>query len=89
MSAGVQPEGFGNYMQDVRDASIRAVQVLGDYDQRVMLPALMMALVSVVRIHVEEGNFESMAFGMNIVHEGVDALAEDYVRDMEGLDNGH
>lgn len=89
MSAGVQPEGFDNYMMDVRDASVRAVQVLGEYDDKVMIPALIMALVSVVRIYVDEGRFESMSFGMGIVNDGLKALASDHVRDMDGLDNGN
>lgn len=89
MNAGVQPEGFENYMLDVRDASIHAVQVLGEYDQQVMIPALLMAIVSVVRIYVDEGRFESMEFGMGIVNEGLKALASDHVRDIEGLDNGN
>jgi hypothetical protein len=54
-----------------------------------MLPALMMAIVSVVRIYVDEGRFESMDFGMGVVSEGMTALAIDHNRDMEGLDNGH
>ena len=89
MSAGVQPEGFENFMLDIRDASIHAVQMLGEYDDKVMLPALMMALASVIRLYVEEGRFESMEFGMNMVHEGLDALASDYKRETEGLDNGN
>lgn len=89
MSAGVQPEGFQNYLRDVHDASIHAVQMLGEYDEKIMLPALIMALTSVVRIYVEEGRFKNMEFGMSIVHQGLDALANDYKRDMEGLDNGH
>lgn len=86
MSAGVKPEGFENYMLDVRDASIHAVQALGEYDQKVMIPALIMALASVVRMYVEEGRFESMEFGINMVHDGLDSLASDYGRD---LDNGN
>ena len=86
MSAGVQPEGFENYMLDVRDASIHAVQALGGYDDKVMLPALMMAIVSVVRIYVDEGRFESMDFGMGIVNEGMTALASDNKKD---LNNGN
>ena len=89
MSAGVQPEGFENYMLDVRDASIHAVQALGGYDDKVMLPALMMAIVSVVRIYVDEGRFESMEFGMGVVNDGMTALASDHKRDIDGLDNGH
>lgn len=86
MSAGVKPEGFENYMLDVRDASIHAVQALNEYDQKVMIPALITALASVVRIYVEEGRFESMDFGINMVHDGLDALVSDYKRD---LDNGN
>lgn len=89
MSAGVMPEGFENYMLDVRDASIHAVQVLGEYDDAVMIPALLMALSSVIRLYVDEGRFESMEFGMMVVHDGLEALAIDHNRDMEGLDNGH
>jgi hypothetical protein len=89
MSGGVKPEGFENYMADVHDASTYAIQMLGEYDQKVMIPALIMALASIVRIYVDEGRFESMEFGMNMVHEGLDALAIDHNRDMEGLDNGN
>lgn len=89
MSAGVKPEGFENYMADVHDASIHAIQVLGEYDQKVMVPALIMALSSVVRIYVDEGRFESMEQGMSLVHEGLKALVTDHKRDMDGLDNGH
>jgi hypothetical protein len=89
MSAGVKPEGFENYMADVHDASIHAIQVLGEYDQKVMIPALIMALSSVVRIYVDEGRFESMEHGMSLVHEGLKALVTDHKRDMDGLDNGH
>ncbi len=89
MSAGVKPEGFENFMADVHDASIHAIQTLGEYDDKIMLPALMMALASVIRLYVEEGRFESMEFGMNMVHEGLDALFTDHKRDMDGLDNGH
>jgi hypothetical protein len=88
MSAGVMPEGFENYMLDVRDASIHAVQALGEYDDKVMLPALMMAIVSVVRIYVDEGKFESMDFGMGVVNAGITELAHDHKRDIDGLDNG-
>jgi hypothetical protein len=88
MSAGVMPEGFENYMLDVRDASIHAVQALGGYDDKVMLPALMMAIVSVVRIYVDEGKFESMDFGMGVVNAGITELAHDHKRDIDGLDNG-
>jgi hypothetical protein len=73
-------------MLDVRDASIHAVQALGGYDDKVMLPALMMAIVSVVRIYVDEGRFESMDFGMGIVNEGMTALASDHKKD---LNNGN
>jgi hypothetical protein len=86
MSAGVKPEGFENYMLDVRDASIHAVQALGGYDDKVMLPALMMAIVSVVRIYVDEGRFESMDFGMGVVSEGMTALAGDHKKD---INNGN
>jgi hypothetical protein len=89
MSAGVMPEGFENYMLDVRDASIHAVQALGEYDDKVMLPALMMAIVSVVRIYVDEGKFESMDFGMGVVNAGITELAHDHKRDIDGLDNGN
>lgn len=89
MSAGVQPEGFENYMADIRGASIRAVQVLGGYDDRIMIPSLIMALVSVVKIHVDEGRIPSMEFGINLVHEGIEALSDDYKRQMGGLDNGN
>jgi hypothetical protein len=82
MSAGVQPEGFENYMLDVRDASIHAVQALGGYDDKVMLPALMMAIVSVVRIYVDEGRFESMDFGMKIVNDGMAELVSDHKKDI-------
>ena len=88
MSAGVMPEGFENYMLDVRDASIHAVQALGEYDDKVMLPALMMAIVSVVRIYVDEGKFVSMDFGMGVVNAGITELAHDHKRDIDGLDNG-
>jgi hypothetical protein len=89
MSAGVKPEGFENYMLDVHDASIHAVQALGEYDDKVMLPALLMAVASVVRIYVDEGRFESLEFGMDVVHEGLKSLSADHKRDMDGLDNGH
>jgi hypothetical protein len=59
---------------------------LGGYDDKVMLPALMMAIVSVVRIYVDEGRFESMEFGMGIVNEGMTALASDHKKD---LNNGN
>ena len=86
MSAGVQPEGFENYMLDVRDASIHAALALGGFDDKVMLPALMMAIVSVVRIYVDEGRFESMEFGMGVVNDGMTALASDHKKD---LNNGN
>ncbi len=89
MSAGVQPEGFDNYMLDVRDASVYVVQALGEYDQKVIIPALIMALTSVVRIYVDEGRFESMEQGMSIIQEGLRALTSDHVRSSEGLDNGN
>lgn len=89
MSAGVQPEGFTNYMLDVHTAAIHAIRAVGEYDQKVMIPALIMALTSVVKIYVEEGRFESMDFGINLVHEGLDALADDYKREMEGPENGN
>ena len=90
MSAGVQPEGFENYMLDVRAASIHTLQMLNEeYDQKVIIPALIMALTSIVRMHVGEGRFENMEHGMNIVHEGLYALSDDVKRDMEGLDNGN
>ena len=88
MSAGVMPEGFENYMLDVRDASIHAVQALGEYEDAVMIPALIMALSSVIRLYVDEGRFESMDFGMGVVNAGITELAHDHKRDMDGLDNG-
>jgi hypothetical protein len=89
MSAGVKPEGFDNYVLDVRDASTHVLHTLVDYDQKVMLPALMMALVSIVRFQVEEHHFSSMAHGMSIVEEGLRSLSSDAAREMDGLDNGH
>lgn len=89
MSAGVQPEGFNNFMLDVRDASIHAVHALDEYDQKIMLPALVAAIGAVIRIHVEAGRFESMEHGMEVVFDGLRALVKDHTRDMDGLDNGH
>jgi hypothetical protein len=89
MSAGVKPEGFDNFMLDVRDASVHARQTLEEYDDKVMIPALIMSLASIIRTYVDEGRFESMEFGLNLVHEGLCALVTDHIRDMDGLDNGN
>jgi hypothetical protein len=41
-----------------------------------------MAIVSVVRVYVDEGRFESMDFGMKIVNDGMAELVSDHKKDI-------
>jgi len=89
MSAGVLPEGMENFMAEVREASVLALQSMGDYDNRVIAPALIMGLVSFVAAGVDDGSFEDIQQGMDFIHNGLDALAIDFFNERDGLDNGH
>lgn len=89
MSAGVLPEGMGNFMADVREASVLALQSMEEYDRRVIAPALIMSLVSFIAAGVDDGTFEDIQEGMDFIHTGLDALAIDFFNERDGLDNGH
>lgn len=89
MSAGVLPEGMENFMADIREASVVALQSIYEYDRRVVMPALIMSLVSFVAAAVDDGSFEDMQQGMDLIHNGLDALVIDFLNERDGLDNGH
>lgn len=87
MSAGARPEGFDGYMTTIREASVEVLQTLSDQEQRIWIPALIMSIVSVAKQYSEENeglDFEAM---VSLVHEGIDALTNDFIR--EELANGN
>lgn len=83
MSAGVHPEGFDQYMEQVKEGALSVTQALHEVDQRVWIPSLIMAMVSIGRAHADESNgemqFEDMVL---LMHGGIDALARDMMREM-------
>jgi|GEM_PF-5525203 hypothetical protein len=87
MSAGVRPEGFGEYMDTIRDASVTVIQSLGEYEQKVVVPALIMALVSACRSIADEEEAPSFEVMVSLIHEGIDSLANDFLKG--DIDNGH
>lgn len=87
MSAGLRPEGFGEYMDTIRDASVAVIQALGDYEQKVVVPALIMSLVSACRGIADEEEAPSFEMLVSLAHEGIDSLASDFLKG--DIDNGH
>lgn len=80
MTAGTRPEGFPEFLSEIREASILAVQSIERYDDRVYIPALIMALVSTARLLAEENEipFSDMVC---MITEGMQALSNDYLRE--------
>lgn len=87
MSAGLRPEGFDVHMTDIHEASVEVLQLLSDKDHRLAIPALIMSLVSVAKGYAEVESDLDFRSLIVLIHEGVDALANDVIR--EEIKNGN
>ena len=79
MSAGIAPEGFNNYVDQIKEVADELLEVIEGYPIKMAAPSLIMAIVLVAAALSEEFGTDFMGH-INIMKEGIDALASDVNR---------
>ena len=78
MSASTSPECFESYVEQVKYAGATALGALKEFPSQMHVPALIMALVTATKKMADQNEDREFSAYVSLVHEGIDALANDY-----------
>jgi len=80
MSAGLSPEGFQDYVGQIRLVAEEVLEVIEEYPIRMAAPSLIMAMVSVA-LGLAEEHGTDFSDHIKMMQEGLATLASDVKRE--------
>lgn len=81
---GIAIECFEEFKQAIDIAAGEVLSVLNNYDDRVAIPALVTAIVSVCKAISEETTAAPFDAMIDMAHQGIDAMKRDFIREGVG-----
>lgn len=81
---GMDMECFEDFKQAIDIAATELLVALNNYDERVAIPALITAIVSVCKAISEDATAAPFDAMIDMTHQGIEAMKRDFIREGVG-----